>query len=177
MVIGQLVTTGAELVQSVKDGFMEKVEAAKNWGKDLIDNFIAGIKEKWEKLKSTVTDLANTIKEYLGFSEPEYGPLSNFHTFAPDMMELFASGIKDNLNLITDAIGTVTGTIASDFTSAQMSPNYSPIADPGEGLYRMMEQNAGAGGDIVIPVYIGQEQIDTIIINAQQRYALTTGGR
>lgn len=177
LVIGQLVTLGADLVNSVKDGFNEKVEAAKTWGKDLIDNFIAGIKEKWEKLKSTVTDLANTIKEYLGFSEPEYGPLSNFHTFAPDMMELFASGIKDNLNLVTDAIGNVTGTIASDFTSAQMSPNYSPIADPGEGLYRMMEQNAGAGGDIVIPVYIGQEQIDTIVINAQQRYALATGGR
>lgn len=177
MVVGQLVTTGAELVQSVKDGFMEKVEAAKTWGKDLIDNFISGIKEKWEKLKSTVTDLANTIKEYLGFSVPEKGPLSRADTFAPDMMELFASGIKDNLNLITDAMGTVTGTIAADFTSAQMSPNYSPIADPGEGLYRMMEQNAGAGSDIVIPIYIGQEQIDTIIINAQQRYALATGGR
>ena len=30
------------------------------------------------------------------------GPLSNFHTYAPDMMELFAKGIKDNEDLIAD---------------------------------------------------------------------------
>ena len=178
MVIGQLVTIGADLVNSVKDGFMEKVEAAKNWGKDLIDNFIDGIKAKWEKLKSTVTDLASTIKSLLGFSEPEEGPLSNFHTYAPDMMELFASGIKENLNLITDAMGTVTGTIAADFSTVQAAPNYSAIADPNEALYGLMSQNASTeSGEIVIPVYIGQEKLDTIIINAQQRYALATGGR
>lgn len=178
MVIGQLVTIGADLVNSVKDGFMEKVEAAKNWGKDLIDNFIDGIKAKWEKLKSTVTDLASTIKSLLGFSEPEEGPLSNFHTYAPDMMELFASGVKENLNLITDAMGTVTGTIAADFSTVQAAPNYSAIADPNEALYGLMSQNASTeSGEIVIPVYIGQEKLDTIIINAQQRYALATGGR
>lgn len=178
MVVGQLVTTGAELVQSVEDGFMEKVEAAKNWGKDLVENFISGLKEKWEKLKSTVTDLASTIKSLLGFSEPEEGPLSNFHTYAPDMMELFASGIKQNLNLITDAMGTVTGTIAANFTSAQMSPNYSAIADPNEALYGLIGQNTNSEtGDIVIPVYIGQEKLDTIILNAQQRHALVSGGR
>ncbi len=178
MVVGQLVTTGAELVQSVEDGFMEKVEAAKNWGKDLIQNFIDGIKAKWENLKSTVTDLASTIKSLLGFSEPEEGPLSNFHTFAPDMMELFASGIRQNLGLITDAMGMVTGTIATDFTMAQIAPNsYSEIANPYENLNDALGANSGAQGDIVIPVYIGQERLDTIILNAQQRHALVSGGR
>lgn len=178
MVIGQLVTIGADLVNSVKDGFMEQVEAAKSWGKDLIENFIDGIKAKWEKLKSTVTDLASTIKSLLGFSEPEEGPLSNFHTFAPDMMELFASGIRQNLGLITDAMGMVTGTIATDFTTAQIAPNsYSEIANPYENLNDALGANSGAQGDIVIPVYIGQERLDTIILNAQQRHALVSGGR
>ena len=178
MVVGQLVTTGAELVQSVKDGFWEKVEGAKEWGKDLVQNFIDGIKAKWENLKSTVTDLASTIKSLLGFSEPEEGPLSNFHTFAPDMMELFASGIRQNLGLITDAMGMVTGTIATDFTAAQIAPNsYSEIANPYENLNDALGANSGAQGDIVIPVYIGQERLDTIILNAQQRHALVSGGR
>lgn len=178
MVVGQLVTTGADLVQSVKDGFWEKVEGAKEWGKDLIQNFIDGIKAKWENLKSTVTDLASTIKSLLGFSEPEEGPLSNFHTFAPDMMELFASGIRQNLGLITDAMGMVTGTIATDFTAAQIAPNsYSEIANPYENLNDALGANSGAQGDIVIPVYIGQERLDTIILNAQQRHALVSGGR
>lgn len=178
MVVGQLVTTGADLVQSVKDGFWEKVEGAKEWGKDLVQNFIDGIKAKWENLKSTVTDLASTIKSLLGFSEPEEGPLSNFHTYAPDMMELFASGIRQNLGLITDAMGMVTGTIATDFTAAQIAPNsYSEIANPYENLNDALGANSGAQGDIVIPVYIGQERLDTIILNAQQRHALVSGGR
>ena len=174
-VIGQLVTLGADLVNSVKDGFMEKVEAAKNWGKDMIDNFIAGIKEKWEHLKSTVTDLANTIKSLLGFSEPEDGPLSNFHTFAPDMMELFAQGIRDNVGMIQNALGTVTSTITTDFTSPELVPNsYSAISNPTEEIATAM---AAGEGNITIPVYIGQERLDTIIINAQQRHALVSGGR
>ena len=178
MVIGQLVTLGSDLVQSVKDGFWEKVESAKEWGKDLIDNFIDGIKAKWEKLKSTVTDLASTIKSLLGFSEPEEGPLSNFHTYAPDMMELFASGIRENLGLITDAMGLVTGSISTDFTTSEIAPNnYSAITNPYENLNDVLGANMSAQGDIVIPVYIGQERLDTIILNAQQRHALVSGGR
>lgn len=177
-VIFKLVEIGADIVESVKSGFMEKVEAAKTWGRDMIQNFINGIKEKWEHLKSTVTDLASTIKSLLGFSEPEAGPLSNFHTFAPDMMELFAKGIRDNLGLVTSAMGMVTTSIASDFTSPDLAPNnYSPIANTSEEISSLLGANSGAEGDIVIPVYIGQEKLDTIILNAQARHALVSGGR
>lgn len=93
-----------KIAGSIKDKFHEKIEAAKDWGKDLISNFIGGIKEKWENLKSTVANVAQTVKNFLGFSEPKEGPLSNFHTYAPDMMQLFAQGIKDNTHLITDQI-------------------------------------------------------------------------
>lgn len=96
--------SGSELLQSIADGFMENIDEAAEWGKDLIDNFVEGIKAKWEKLKNTVIEVAETVKDFLGFSEPEKGPLSNFHTYAPDMMELFAKGIRDNENIITDQI-------------------------------------------------------------------------
>lgn len=176
--LDKLIQKGAEIVDAIKEGFWQKVEDAKNWGKDLVQNFIDGIKAKWEKLKSTVTDLASTIKSLLGFSEPEVGPLSNFHTFAPDMMELFASGIKQNLGLITDAMGLVTGTLATDFTMAQIAPNnYSAVANPYENLNDALGANMGTQGDLIIPVYIGQEKLDTIILNAQQRHALVSGGR
>ena len=81
---------------SIKDEFMERVEAAKNWGKDLVDNFIGGLKAKWDALKETVSNIAGSIKDFLGFSEPKKGVLHNFHTYAPDMMDLFIKGIKDN---------------------------------------------------------------------------------
>lgn len=95
-----LIKAGADALQKIKEGF--SVERALTWGKDLIDNFIRGIKAKWSDLKNAVKDLAETVKSYIGFSEPEVGPLSNFHTYAPDMMELFAKGIKDNEDLIAD---------------------------------------------------------------------------
>ena len=176
--LAKLNEKGKEMVDAIKEGFMDKVEAAKTWGKDMIQNFIDGIKAKWDNLKNTVKDLANSIKDLLGFSEPKLGPLSNFHTYAPDMMELFASGIKQNLGLITDAMGTVTGTLATDFGAAQIaSPNYSAVANPYEGINDALGVNMGAQGDLVIPVYIGQEKLDTIILNAQQRHALVSGGR
>lgn len=92
------------IANSIKEKFKEKIEAAKTWGKDLMKNFVDGIKQKWENLKSTVSNIAQTIKNFLGFSEPKEGPLSNFHTYAPDMMKLFAQGIKDNTHLVTDQI-------------------------------------------------------------------------
>lgn len=82
----------------------EKWDGVKDWGKDLIDNFISGIKQKWENLKKTVSDVAQSVKDFLGFSEPKKGPLSNFHTYAPDMMDLFAKGIRDNEDVVTDQI-------------------------------------------------------------------------
>ena len=59
---------------------------------------------KWYALRDTISNVAGTVKDFLGFSEPKKGPLSNFHTYAPDMMELFAKGIKDNEKLLTDQI-------------------------------------------------------------------------
>lgn len=95
-----LIKAGADVLQKIKEGF--SIEKALTWGKDLIDNFIRGIKSKWNDLKNAVKDMAETVKSYIGFSEPEVGPLSNFHTYAPDMIELFAKGIKDNEDLIAD---------------------------------------------------------------------------
>ena len=102
--LGDLIMKGKDIVDSVKDGFSEKVEDAKTWGKDLIQNFIDGIIEKWNALKEKVSSVAQTVKDYLGFSEPKKGPLSNFHTYAPDMMDWFAKGIRDNEDVITNQI-------------------------------------------------------------------------
>jgi hypothetical protein len=37
--------------------------------------------------------------------------------------------------------------------------------------------SAGQGGDIVIPVYVGGTLLDEVIVNAQQRANLRSGGR
>ena len=91
-------STATELMESAKEAITEKVDAAKQWGRDLIQNFIDGILAKWEALKSTVRGAAQTVKDFLGFSEPKVGPLSDFHTYAPDMIDLWNEGIQSKEN-------------------------------------------------------------------------------
>lgn len=94
------------LTGSISDIFSNLGSSAAQWGRDLIGNFVDGLNQKLQNLKDKAVGIAQQIKDVIGFSEPKEGPLSNFHTYAPDMMELFAKGIRDNENLITDAIGS-----------------------------------------------------------------------
>lgn len=77
---------------------------ALQWGRDLIQQFINGITQKWNDLKNTMNNMSATVRSYIHFSEPDVGPLSDFHTYAPDMMKMFAEGIADNTDLITNQI-------------------------------------------------------------------------
>ena len=99
-----LVEKGKDIIDEVKSGINQKIEDAKQWGRYLIQNFLDGITQRWEALKQKVAGVAQTVKNYLGFSEPKEGPLSNFHTYAPDMMKLFAQGIKDNEKVVASQI-------------------------------------------------------------------------
>ena len=100
--LGELVKSGKRMVESIKDGItsLDPVQ----WGKDMISGFIEGIKNMIGRVKDAATSVADAVKGILGFSEPDEGPLSNFHTFAPDMMKLFASGIRDNMGLVEGAV-------------------------------------------------------------------------
>lgn len=88
----------------IKNAF--NIKEALTWGKDMMDNFVQGIKDKVNHVVDAVKGVAAKIKGLIGFSEPTdpESPLHNFHTFAPDMMKLFAQGIRDNEHLITDQI-------------------------------------------------------------------------
>lgn len=97
-----------KLFTALKDGlfntFHNIISAMKTWGSDMIDNLISGIKEKIGAVKDAIGGVAETIASYIHFSEPDVGALSNFHTYAPDMMREFAKGITDNADLIANAV-------------------------------------------------------------------------
>lgn len=144
----QMFEKGKEIFTNIKDGFMEFIDDPKKWGKDLIDNFIDGITEKWESLKKKVSDVAQSVKDFLGFSEPKKGPLSNFHTYAPDMMELFAKGITDNENIIKSAFEKSLnfGTSSIDFASSGLGVSSSGVIN---GVASSNEYNS-VGGNMTI---------------------------
>lgn len=157
-------------VKSLFGGVWDKIKSAFNigdalqWGKDMINNFINGIKGMIGAVGDAVGGIANKVKSLIGFSEPEDGPLSNFHTFAPDMMNLFAKGIRDNEDMLQDTVSDAFNfkpEIMADVNSANMK-----LAGAG-----------GNGGQFVIPIYIGGDKVDEKIISAIDAYNYRTGGR
>lgn len=117
---GSLFSSGADMIAKVKEGFSKKIGEAKTWGSDMIANFIDGITAKARALIDKVKNLAGEIKSFLGFSEPEKGPLSNFHTYAPDMMNLFMKGIEDNKRRLDQTVAE-----AFDFGGMISAPTLS----------------------------------------------------
>lgn len=97
------------LVNSVIDFFTELPDKALTWGKDMIDNFVQGITSKLSKLWDSVKDIGKGIADFLGFSVPEKGPLSDADTWMPDMIDLMVNGINANKSRLTDAVRGLAG--------------------------------------------------------------------
>lgn len=140
--ISSLFRIGKDIISEVGHGFSAAIDGARDWGRDMIDNFVSGIQEMWGNLVSTVSSTAQKVRDILGFSEPKKGPLSNFHTYAPDMMKLFAKGIKENEWLVLSQIQK-----SFDFGEQTISAGYN-IKGSGVG-------GVGVGGVGNVNVTIG----------------------
>lgn len=152
----KVIEVGGQIIEKVKSGFSQKVKDAKNWGRDMIQNFIDGIMAKWNDLKNSVSKLAGTVKSYLGFSVPETGPLHDFDSYAPDMMDLYAKGIEDNIGTVEDSVEDVGRTIAGSF-SADVGYNIPDISGYAADLSAAL--TAQASTSIEIPLYLDGREI------------------
>lgn len=137
-----------EAVQWLKD----LPENAKQWGKDMLDNFKKGMEERHPLLTKAVSGIAGGIKKVLGFSEPEEGPLSNFHTFAPDMMDLFIKGIEQRKPKLEMTVSDVADTVRNSMSAQPIAPSI---------------QNSGAAATVsafnALIGSLGQQEHTTII--------------
>lgn len=106
--MGELVDTMIEPIQegieNILTKWQEAIDNAKQWGADLVQSLIDGIKSKISDIGEAIGGVAGKIRERIHFSEPDVGPLSDAHTYMPDMMKMFASGIEGNAILVTHAI-------------------------------------------------------------------------
>ena len=155
---GDLLKQTLEIFQNIWDGIVEKVTGIKDaivtgvseavqfladlpgkaltWGRDMIENFISGIKEKVGALTEEIAATAEEIAAYLGFSEPEKGPLSDFHTYAPDMMDLFAKGIRDNIPEVRKAAEDMAAAVAQPVNASTLTFNIANTINgaPGQNI-------------------------------------------
>ena len=103
-------------------------------------------------------------------------------------MKGLADGIEKSKGMVKDA---VSGLAADMVVNPQVRMNQMAVAGGGavssadlNGLIGSIREavsgnNNGFGqsGDIVIPVYLGGTMLDEVIVNAQQRANLRSGGR
>ena len=187
-------TTVSGIYNTIKSGFDNAVNFIKNlasnafsWGADIVNGIINGIKSAIGALKNAVSNIAETIKSYLHFSVPDVGPLTDYESWMPDFMEGLAKGIDKSKSLVADAMNGVAtdmmispqvnaGQLAMAGGGAVSSADLSSLVGAIKDAVNSVGDNGGSG-DIVIPVYLGGTMLDEVIVNAQQRANLRSGGR
>lgn len=188
-------STIGKIYDSIHSGFEKAVGYVKGlasqaftWGKDLVMGIVNGIKSCIGAVADAVTNVADKIRSVLHFSVPDEGPLTDYESWMPDFMSGLAKGIEQNRGLIQKAVSGVAADMIINPKIGAMDTAPSTYGGQGFSAERasssiasavsdaLKEMNSNAG-DIVIPVYLGGTLLDEVIINAQQRANLRSGGR
>ena len=197
-------STVSGIYNSIQEGFNNAVSfitglasSAWQWGADIINGIVDGIRSCIGAVTDAVKDVAGTIKSFLHFSVPDEGPLTDFESWMPDFMEGLAHGIEKSKGLVKDAVdsvaqdmvlsprmmlgqasvGGVNAAYGSAVSGVSGGDRGSLISAIREAVSGISMGNAGEAGDIVIPVYLGNQLLDEVIVTAQQRMNLRSGGR
>lgn len=80
-------------IENIKNTFSGLIDIAWNWGSDIIDNFIGGLKSKWDEWTDTWEEFGEFIYDLLHHSTPEKGLLKDDDKWMPDMMDNLIHGI------------------------------------------------------------------------------------
>ena len=176
---------------AVKSGFDKAINFVKNlaseafqWGADFIGGIVNGIKSMIGKVGEAVSSVADKIRSFLHFSVPDEGPLTDYEKWMPDFIGGLAKGIEKSRGMIENAMNGVTSDLTITPRVMAASGGYAGAGVSGGDLISGINTalntalaGGGAAGDIVIPVYIGGDMIDEIVVTAQQRMNLRSGGR
>lgn len=171
----------SNLGEVVKNGFQSAIDfitslpgKALEWGKDFIQGLIDGIKSMISKVTDAVEGVAKKIRSFLHFSRPDEGPLREYETWMPDMMNGLAKGIYSNMPVLEKAVSAVSKTISGDLSRGlSMNPQIAYAAN----------QSVNVNNDVT--VMVGNEQFKGYIVktasngisNMQKGYTSARGGK
>ena len=157
--ISWIQSAASNISNALEGGISGMISRAFSWGSDIMANLSQGIWRGISWVADAASSAASKIWEFLHFSVPEKGPLADFDSYAPDMMKLFAEGIKDNEDIVTDQIAK-----SFDFTGNMTLPSSAG-------------GRSFVGGNITINVYggdkdareIANEVVDIIVSDSNRR--------
>lgn len=115
---GQLAQAGANAASGLVNNIIGTISGLPgqlyNWGVDMISGIANGIKSAIHKVTSAVSDVAGKIKSFLHFSRPDEGPLAEYESWMPDMVE----GLSDSLRKASPELINQTEALANGMSDA-----------------------------------------------------------
>ena len=188
--IGSALSSLGSVVQS---GFQSAISfitslpgKALEWGKDFINGIADGIRSAIGNVVNAVSDVADKIRSFLHFSVPDEGPLTDYESWMPDFMSGLAKGIEKSRGMVKKAVSGVASDLmlqpqaaAVQMQGGRDSSGDSSVGELLGGLREMLSglQEMAGGGTICIPVYVGGTLLDEVVVDAQARQNLRSGGR
>ena len=188
--IGSTLSSLGSVVQS---GFQSAISfitslpgEALEWGRDFINGIANGIRSAIGNVVDAVSDVADAIRSYLHFSVPDEGPLTEYEDWMPDFMSGLAKGIEKSRGMVKKAVSGVASDLmlqpqaaAVQMQGGGSSASGDPVNELLGGLREMLAglQEMAGGGTICIPVYVGGTLLDEVVVDAQARQNLRSGGR
>ena len=177
----------------VQSGFQSAVSfitslpgKALEWGKDFINGIADGIRSAIGNVINAVSDVADKIRSFLHFSVPDEGPLTDYESWMPDFMSGLAKGIEKSRGMVKKAVSGVASDLmlqpqaaVQGMQGGRDSSGDSSVGELLGGLREMLSglQEMAGGGTICIPVYVGGTLLDEVVVDAQARQNLRSGGR
>ena len=188
--IGSALSSLGSVVQS---GFQSAISfitslpgKALQWGKDFINGIADGIRSAIGNVINAVSDVADKIRSFLHFSVPDEGPLTDYESWMPDFMSGLAKGIEKSRGMVKKAVSGVASDLmlqpqatVQGMQGGRDSSGDSSVGELLGGLREMLSglQGMAGGGTICIPVYVGGTLLDEVVVDAQARQNLRSGGR
>ena len=115
---GQLAQAGANAASGLVNNIIGIISSLPgqlyNWGVDMISGIANGIRSAIHKVTSAVSDVAGKIRSFLHFSRPDEGPLAEYESWMPDMVE----GLSDSLRKASPELINQTEALASGMSDA-----------------------------------------------------------
>lgn len=126
-------TVIGDKVAAIKDAIVEGFQAAIDWitslpdqaiqwGSDIIDGIVNGIKGAVGKVGEAARGIADKITSFLHFSVPDEGPLKDYEKWMPDFMDGLARGVRKNAPKVLAVLETLTGDMSVITQSVVPSP-------------------------------------------------------
>ena len=188
-----------EIIIAIVKGLVSGVGELAKAGLELIKGLWEGIKNAaswiWEKLKGFCSGIVDKVKGFFGI----HSPSTVFASIGEFCGEGLGEGFDDSMNSVARdmansaaaAVDKVEGAlnplsnVSAEGIDVATQSNVKQTVDYTGGLSRIenalvaqVAGNAAAAENqtLIFPIYIGTEHVDTIVMDAVNRYNYTTGG-